>query len=177
MQNIFLNGIPFLGSGRSPIHTLSHFFGNRWERGNHHFKIIIALFILNRILILKKVLKIDCHPVVTLINLPGLLLCNPNSRQCLTNDMVAINTRSSVFNFCKLAVTLKITQRGPLLCNPDSRQGVTNAGKKQCKSAADTGNGVSNQPVRERRKIAASKENPTFLDPDHCGYRRYHMIL
>ena len=126
MQNIFLNGIPFLGSGRSPIHTLSHFFGNRWETWNHHFQIIIALFILNRILILKKVLKIDCHPVVTLINLPGLLLCNPNSRQCLTNDMVAINTRSSVFNFCKLAVTLKITQRGPLLCNSNSRQDVTN---------------------------------------------------
>ena len=99
-----------------------------------------------------------------MITLPGLLLCNSNSRQGLTNNMVAINTRS--FNFCKLAVTLKITQRGPLLCNPDSRQGVTNAGKKQCKSAADTGNGVSNQPVRERRKIAASKENPTFLDPD-----------
>ena len=115
--------------------------------------------------------------LAAMITLPGLLLCNPNSRQGVTINMVAINTRSSVFNFCKLAVTLKITQRGPLLCNPDFRQGVTNAGKKQCKSAADSGNGVSNQPVRERRKIAASKENPTFLDPDHCGYRRYHMIL
>ena len=76
---------------------------------------------------------------------------------------------------CYLAAM--ITLPDLLLCNPDSRQGVTNAGKKQCKSAADSGNGVSNQPVRERRKIAASKENPTFLDPDHCGYRRYHMIL
>ena len=51
-------------------------------------------------------------------------------------------------------------------------QTVTNGGVKQCKSAADSGNGVSNQQVRERQ-IAASSENLTFLDPDlHTGFAK-----